>query len=69
MPSKVTNIAESKKLEFRAEATNLLNHRNFGVPDPVMEDAATAFAARSFQNPGFNVGQSRDLRFGLRLIF
>lgn len=66
---KTTNITESKKLEFRVEAANLLNHRNFGVPDPITEDAATALAVSSFQNPGFNVGQSRTLRFGLRLLF
>ncbi|HYY94231.1 MAG TPA: TonB-dependent receptor [Pyrinomonadaceae bacterium] len=66
---KTTNITESKKLEFRVEAANLLNRRNFGVPDPITEDAATAFAVSSFQNPGFNLGQTRNLRFGLRLIF
>ncbi|HEX5083489.1 MAG TPA: hypothetical protein VFY40_15695, partial [Blastocatellia bacterium] len=66
---KTTNIAEQFKLEFRVEANNILNHRNFGVPDPITEDAFTGFAVSSYQNPGFNNGGQRELRFGLRLIF
>lgn len=66
---KTTNISEAVRLEFRAEAFNLLNHRNFGVPDPVTEDAFTGFNVGSFQNPGYNEGDRRQLRFGLRLLF
>ena len=66
---KTTNISEKYKLEFRAEASNLLNSRNFGVPDPITEDAFGSTAVSSFQNNGFNAGQRRELRFGLRLIF
>ena len=66
---KRTKITERYKLEFRAEANNLLNRRNFGVPDPVTEDAFNGFAVSSFQNPGFNNGSQRELRFGLRLVF
>src|SRR5262245_25467764 len=66
---KTTNITEQYKLEFRVEANNILNHRNFGVPDPFMEDAFTFFTVGSYQNPGFNNGGQRELRVGLRLIF
>jgi hypothetical protein len=66
---KTTNITEQYKLEFRVEANNLLNHRNFGVPDPFMEDAFTGFSVGSYQNPGFNNGGQRELRFGLRFLF
>jgi hypothetical protein len=66
---KTTNITENTKLEFRLEAANLLNRRNFGVPDVVTEDAHNGFAVSSFQNPGFNNGSQRELRFGLRFIF
>jgi hypothetical protein len=66
---KTTNITEQYKLEFRVEANNLLNHRNFGVPDAVTEDAFTGFTVGSYQNPGFNNGGQRELRFGLRLTF
>ena len=66
---KSTKIGEKYKIEFRAEAQNVLNHRNFGVPDPFTEDAYGSVAVSSFQNPGFNGGQNRQLRFGLKLIF
>jgi outer membrane receptor protein involved in Fe transport len=66
---KTTNITENTKLEFRVEAFNLLNRRNFGVPDAFTEDAHNGFAVSSFQNPGFNNGGNRSLRFGLRFIF
>lgn len=66
---KQTRLTEQTRLEFRAEAANLLNRRNFGVPDPILEDAYTGFAVGSYQNPGFNAGGSRTLRFGLRFIF
>jgi len=65
---KTTRITENVKVEFRAEAFNILNHRNFGVPDPFTEDAARQFGG-TFQNPGFNNGGNRSMRFGLRLIF
>ena len=65
---KTTNITESTKIEFRAEAFNIFNHRNFGVPDPITEDAAKEFGG-SYANPGFNNGGNRSLRFGLRCIF
>jgi hypothetical protein len=66
---KTTNITEQYKLEFRVEANNILNHRNFGVPDPVTEDAFTGFSVGSYLNPGFNNGSQRELRFGLRFMF
>lgn len=66
---KTTNISERFKVEFRAEASNLFNRRNFGVPDPFTEDAYGSVAVSSFQNPGFNAGSSRELRFGLRFLF
>jgi len=66
---KTTRITERTKLEFRVEAQNILNHRNFGVPDAFTEDASTSVGTSTFQNPGFNVGQSRLLRFGVKFIF
>ena len=66
---KTTTISERFKIEFRAEASNLLNSRNFGVPDPITEDAFGSTAVSSFQNPGFNGGARRELRFGLRFLF
>ncbi|HEX8284882.1 MAG TPA: carboxypeptidase regulatory-like domain-containing protein [Pyrinomonadaceae bacterium] len=66
---KTTNITENTKLEFRAEAFNIFNHRNFGVPDPITEDASFVTFVGTFQNPGYNNGGARSLRFGLRFIF
>jgi len=66
---KTTNITENVKVEFRAEAANILNRRNFGVPDPITEDAYLGGAVGSFQNPGWNNGSQRELRLGLRFIF
>lgn len=66
---KTTNITENTKLEFRLEGFNLMNHRNFGVPDTITEDASNGFAVSSFQNPGFNNGGNRSVRVGVRLIF
>jgi hypothetical protein len=66
---KTTNITENHKIEFRVEAFNIFNHRNFGVPDPITEDASFVNFVGSFQNPGYNNGGARTLRFGLRYIF
>jgi hypothetical protein len=66
---KSTKINERYKVEFRVEANNVLNTRNFGVPDAVTEDAFGSVAVSSFQNPGFNAGAIRSLRFGLRFLF
>ncbi|MET0623882.1 MAG: carboxypeptidase-like regulatory domain-containing protein [Pyrinomonadaceae bacterium] len=66
---KTTRVSERLKVELRGEATNLFNSRNFGTPDPLVEDAFNGIAVSSFQNPGFNAGANRSLRFGLKLIF
>ena len=67
--AKTTRISERYKIEFRAEAANLFNRRNYGVPDAFTEDATSSFAVSSFENPGFNNGSQRQVRFGLKLIF
>jgi hypothetical protein len=66
---KTTNITERMKLEFRVEAANLFNERNFGVPDAITEDASFGNFVGSFQNPGFNAGSARSLRLGVRFLF
>jgi len=67
---KTTKINERFKVEFRAEAFNLLNHRNFGVPDPITDDAFFGSFVGTYNNPGFsNAGSSRTYRLGMRLLF
>jgi hypothetical protein len=60
---------EDLNLQLRAEAFNLLNHRNFGIPDVTTEDAFNGFTVGSFQNPGFNTGDARSVRLGFRFVF
>ncbi len=67
--TKTTRINETLKVEVRAEATNIFNRRNFGVPDAITEDASFGPYVGSFQNPGFNVGESRSIRVGVRFLF
>ncbi|MCY7375905.1 MAG: Plug and carboxypeptidase regulatory-like domain-containing protein [Pyrinomonadaceae bacterium] len=62
-------ITERMQLELRGEAVNLFNERNFGVPDAFTEDASFGNFVGSFQNPGYNTGSARQLRFGVRFLF
>ncbi|MCY7347012.1 MAG: TonB-dependent receptor, partial [Pyrinomonadaceae bacterium] len=66
---KSTRITERMEIEFRAEATNIFNRRNFGVPDAITEDASFGNFVGSFQNPGFNSGDARAVRLGVRFLF
>jgi hypothetical protein len=66
---KTTNIGERYKLELRAEAQNLLNRRNFGVPDAFTEDASFVNFVGTYGNPGWNTGSARQLRLGVRFLF
>lgn len=66
---KSLKLTEGTKLEFRAEAFNLLNHRNFGVPNPATESAFNGFTVGTYNNPGANSGSSRSLQLGLRFLF
>ncbi len=66
--SKMTAIKERVSLQFRAEAFNLFNHPNFG--QPVNNLAASTFgqilATRTTRG---DLGSSRQLQLGLKLIF
>ena len=71
---KDTRLSERMQIEFRAEATNIFNHRNFGVPTTITEFAFASFNGTQgvvgpFQNPGFNNGGNRSIRLGMKLIF
>jgi len=64
-------ITERLKLEFRAEAFNLLNHPIYGDPDSDVSDGAGEFGVITSQlNSGATgIGSSRRLQFMLRLEF
>ncbi|HWT00889.1 MAG TPA: TonB-dependent receptor [Pyrinomonadaceae bacterium] len=66
---KTLRLTEGTRLELRAEAFNVFNHRNFGVPNPVTESAFNGFTVGTYNNPGANTGSSRSMQLGFRFIF
>jgi hypothetical protein len=60
-------LGEHRQLEMRADAYDVFNHANFGMPDPVIGDGTTGAitsTASSFANPG-----SRNLQLGAKFSF
>jgi outer membrane receptor protein involved in Fe transport len=76
---KNTKIRENMNLQFQATAFNVLNTQFLGVPDPVLQDAASgSFNSVAFNGNGgatfagnttFDGIARRRLLFGLKLIF
>jgi hypothetical protein len=65
---KSTALAERTRLEFRAEAFNILNHANFGVP------ARSIFNSNGTRNGSAGIitttaTSNRQMQLGLKLIF
>jgi hypothetical protein len=65
---KETPIAESARIQFRAEAYNLVNHPNFAQPNTVF---GTPNFGRIFNTLGrtLGMGTSRQIQLALRLTF
>ena len=64
---KDTSLTEKVTLQFRAEFFNLLNHANFGNPNPnVFLNGAISPSAGLITNTATT---SRQLQFGLKFIF
>jgi len=55
-------FAEKRRLEFRAEAYNMLNHVNLGQPDATVGDAG-------FGKVTSTRGFERQLQLALKLFF
>ena len=68
-------IRDNLRLQFRAEAFNVLNHPNFGYVDPNLGDATFGQATSTLANslgtvsPLYQQGGARSMQFALKLIF
>ncbi len=71
--AKITKIGERTSLEFRAEAFNLFNHPNFGLPGQLLFSGIDA-GGNGIPNPSAGVitntvGTQRELQFAVKFMF
>lgn len=66
---KTTNITERVRLQFRAEFFNALNHTNFSTPNPVVFTSASAAPSPTAGVITATATTSRQIQFGLKLLF
>jgi len=68
-------IYERLRLQFRAEAFNILNHPNFGYVDPYLTDATFGRATQMLNSSlgtlasQYQQGGPRSMQFALKLLF
>jgi hypothetical protein len=67
--SKNTRLSEKFNLQFRAEFFNILNHANFGTPNPVVFSSASTVPAPTAGVITSTASTSRQIQFGLKLLF
>ena len=66
---KNTAISERVRLQFRAEFFNVLNHANFGTPNTVVFSSASTTPASTAGVITSTASTSRQIQFGLKLMF
>jgi Carboxypeptidase regulatory-like domain len=66
---KTTVLTERTNLEFRAEFFNVLNHTNFGTPNEVVYSAAGNIPSPTAGVITSTASTSRQIQFGLKLLF
>ena len=66
---KNTPLTERLKLQFRAELFNILNRANFGTPNTVVFTSATSGASPTAGVITATSTTSRQIQFGLKLIW
>ena len=60
-------VGEGRRFEFRAEAFNLANHVNLGLPDGLITDTTTfgTISGTAYNNTALN----RQLQIAVKFIF
>jgi hypothetical protein len=66
---KNTPISERLRLQFRTEIFNVLNHANFGTPNPVVFSSASAAPSATAGLITATSTASRQIQFGLKAIW
>jgi hypothetical protein len=69
---KVTPVTERLKADFRAEFFNIINRPNFAIPTPgnnIFNSSATGAVLGASGRIQATVGTSRQIQFGLKLLF
>jgi hypothetical protein len=67
--SKNTRVSERFNLQYRAEFFNILNHANFGTPNPVVFASASTAPSPTAGVISSTASTSRQIQFGLKLLF
>ena len=68
-------VGERLKVQFRAEAFNILNHPNFGTVDQYFGDPSfglatgTLASALNTESALYQLGGPRSMQFALKVIF
>ena len=63
------NLSERVDLQFRAEFFNAFNHTNLNTPNPVVYTAATGGPSPTAGVITSTSTTSRQIQFGLKLLF
>jgi hypothetical protein len=66
---KSTSLTEKLHLQFRAEFFNILNRANFGTPNAVVFSSASSTPATTAGVITGTSTTSRQIQFGLKLLF
>jgi hypothetical protein len=66
---KETQITEGLRAQFRAEFFNILNHTNFGTPNEVVYSSAGTAPSPTAGVITSTASTSRQIQFGLKLLF
>jgi hypothetical protein len=66
---KSTPLSEKLRLQFRTEFFNILNHANFATPNTVVFSSASTTPAPAAGVITSTASTSRQIQFGLKLLF